>query len=188
MSQYVELDDIQLLAPNLGLSLSVSSHLFVSNNADLELDCQRLYDSVRAKQLWFLPPSVFYLQLKMRVGDREMHTVLPESNFLEYCANTICLSTVGYSHCFFDCEHTFRSSSYGTSLACLSIAQQYTTRPNMRMTQICSLKLSNRISPLLYYHHLLFRQAQYMALLVPWTMTGSLYQFRIREQSTAAWI
>ncbi|ETS79086.1 hypothetical protein PFICI_08939 [Pestalotiopsis fici W106-1] len=94
MSEYVELDGFQLLAPNLGLRLSVSSHLFISNHANLELDCHGLYECVQAERLWFLPPSIFYLQLKVQVGDRAMHTVLPESNFLEYCANMICLATL----------------------------------------------------------------------------------------------
>lgn len=99
MPQYVELDDFELSAPSPSLRLSVSSHLFISESTNLQMDCHSLYESVRAERLWFLPPSIFYLQLRLRIGDREMHTVPPESNFLEYCANTICLATVGNQGC-----------------------------------------------------------------------------------------
>lgn len=99
MPQYVELDDFELSAPNFSLRLSVSSHLFVSDSTDMQMNCHSLYECVRAERLWFLPPSIFYLQLRLRIGDREMQTVPPESNFLEYCANTICLATVSGQGC-----------------------------------------------------------------------------------------
>lgn len=93
MSQCIDLDELVLTAPEIGLQLCVSAHLFMSGEIDPQLDIIDLSNLLRNQDMWILPPNVFYLQLKVQCDSWVLSRASCRGSFLDNAATTICLSS-----------------------------------------------------------------------------------------------
>ncbi|KAI0137258.1 hypothetical protein BJ170DRAFT_50817 [Xylariales sp. AK1849] len=94
MSEGIVLSNFDLSVPHLGLSLSVRSHIFTSDEQTSRLTCDELNDHVQAGSLHFLPARVCHLQIMVYVDAGCMSDAHREGSMLEFLAGSICLSTL----------------------------------------------------------------------------------------------
>lgn len=75
----LELDTFQLSVLDLGLSLTVWTHLYTSDEATSQLSCEKLYGRVKNGQLWFLPPGVISVQIVVQLEHRLISYPCPQT-------------------------------------------------------------------------------------------------------------
>lgn len=87
------LDEFVLSIPPDGLSLSVTSYLFLADTFEPEVDLLGIYENVKLGQLWILPSTV-NLQIVIRIEGATLVEHGSCDNILEFLADEICHSPV----------------------------------------------------------------------------------------------
>ena len=105
MEDCIDLDGFTLSSPDLGLSLSVSSHLYTTHHFAQGTTCEDVRYLVQSGELGFLPPTVCHLQIIVLFAGSPAEETDSGMGFLEFLAHSICYSEVGSilrksgSHC-----------------------------------------------------------------------------------------
>lgn len=97
MEDCIDLDDFTLSSPDLGISLSVSSHLYTTHHFTQRTTCGDVRHLVQSGELGFLPPNVCHLQIIVLFAGSPVEEADPDSGFLEFLSHSICSSEVSCS-------------------------------------------------------------------------------------------
>ncbi|KAK8039248.1 hypothetical protein PG993_007659 [Apiospora rasikravindrae] len=134
MAEPLDFDEFMLSVPPDGLSLFVSSHLFLADQFNPQIDLMGVYENVESGQLRILPSTV-HLQMDIRVDGAALVASDANDGFLEFLAESICQSPLW--------------PSLGLSAMCTEITYETNDddRPNIYLEVDHPDKAASLISP-----------------------------------------
>ena len=95
MADCIDLDNFTLSSPDLGISLSVSSHLYVTHYFAQEITYEDIRHLVQSGELGFLPSTACHLQVIVLFAGSPADPAESGSGFLEFLSHAIYSSEVG---------------------------------------------------------------------------------------------